>query len=53
VKGKRYWFHCAACGREDYWIVLGGDGSLIVPPGKRLLCRECDNEESDEIEADF
>lgn len=53
MKRKRHWFHCAACGREDYVDVLGGDGSLIVPPGKRLLCRECDKEEPDEIEGDF
>jgi len=33
--------------------VLGVDGSLIVPPSKRLLCRECGKEEPDEIEADF
>jgi len=53
VKRKRHWFHCAACGREDFVDVLGGDGSLIVPPGKRLLCHECDKEEPDEIEGDF
>jgi hypothetical protein len=45
VKRKRQRFHCAACGREDYVDVLGGDGSLIVLPGKRLLCHECDKEE--------
>ncbi len=52
MKRKRWWFACADCGIEDYVDILGGDGVLIVPPGKRLLCRECEGEEPDEIEAD-
>lgn len=33
--------------------IIGGDGVLIVPPGKRLLCSDCEKEEPDEIEAEF
>jgi hypothetical protein len=33
--------------------VIGGDGHLIIPPGTRLLCRECDKEEPNEVEDDF
>jgi len=53
VKRKRHWFHCAVCGREDFVDVIGGDGHLIIPPGERLLCRECQEEEPGEVEADF
>ena len=53
MKRKRHRFPCAACGREDFVDVLGGDGSLIRPPGERLLCRECEKDEPDEVEDDF